>query len=261
MTIMEKPRIAPNSSGARNAPFLKLEDAIERARTLYQKAKRGAINVATAASYLGYSPKASSFSLTIAAIKKYGMIIDEGSSEDRRVRLSDLAIQILADTRDVSPDRDAKIRHAALLPKAHRELWERFGHDCPDDETLEIYLKLEKGYTEDAARNAVKVYRATILYACLHEGGVLGDVTADDADADSAVPERLAGRRISAESQNAASEWSPSAACSPVRTLSIPLKGARTFDFRYPLNLNNEDFAFIVENMKLWERQIIASEE
>ena len=171
MPTMEKPQIAPNSSGARNAPFLNLEDAIDRARTLYQKAKRRAVNVSTAASYLGYSPKASSFTLIIAALKKYGLILDEGSSEDRRVRLSSLALQILADTREVSADRDAKIRHAALLPKAHRELWERFGHDFPDDETLSVYLKLEKGYSEDAARNAVRVYRLTILYAGPAERG------------------------------------------------------------------------------------------
>ena len=261
MSAMERPRIAPNSSGARNAPFLSLDDAVDRARTLYQKAKRNAINVSTAAVYLGYSRKASNFTLTIAALKKYGLLLDEGSSEGRRVKLTETAIQILADTREISADREKTIRQVALLPKAHRELWQQFGSDAPDDETLEVYLKLEKGYTEDAARSVVRVYRRTILYAGLHQQGILGDVAAEDVEMDSASTERIADKRAPMDRQNSTTEWTQTNGESPVRTLSIPLGGSRTFDIRFPTDLSKEDFDFIVENMKLWERQIVASDK
>lgn len=61
--------------------------------------------------------------------------------------------------------------------------------------------------------------------------------------------------------QNPAPGWGATASDSPVRTLSIPLKGSRTFDLRFPTNLSKEDFAFIVANLKLWEGQIVAPEE
>ena len=213
MPTLAKPRIA--SSGARNAPFLNLEDAIEKTRILYQKAKRNAIHLSAAATYFGYSPKASSFTLIIAALKKYGLVLDEGNSEGRRVRLSDLGHQIVADSREVSPERESKIRHAALLPKAHRELWEEFGPDVPDDNTLEVYLKLEKSYTPDAARSVVRVYRATLLFAGLDQRGILGDVSADDADMDPAVPERLSDARTLMDRQNPAPDWAHRPAIRP----------------------------------------------
>jgi hypothetical protein len=259
MKTEARPPIAPNSSGARNAPYLSLEDAIDKARVLNQKAKRAAIHLSTAATYFGYSPKASSVSLIISALKKYGLAVDEGSAEGRRVKLTDVGFQIAADSRENSPDRDAKVRHAALLPKAHRELWEQFGPDLPDDNTLQVFLVLERGYTEDAARHTVKVYRATILYAGLDEQGILGDVVADDAETDSAVSERPTDTRSPMDRQNPSSEWIAPTPGSPVRTLSIPLKGSRSFDLRFPTNLTREDFEFIVENMKLWERQIVAT--
>ena len=261
MPTVAKPRIVSNSSGARNAPYLDLEDAIEKTRILYQKAKRSAIHLGVVATYFGYSPKASSFTLIIAALKKYGLVLDEGNSEGRRVRVSDLGYQIVVDTREAAPERQKKVQHAALLPKAHRELWEQFGPEPPDDEALEAHLKLERGYTPDAARSVVKVYRATILFAGLDQRGILGDVSADDADMDPAVPERPSDARTLMDRQNHAPNWGAPTGDSPVRTLSIPLKGSRTFDLRFPTNLSKEDFAFIVANMKLWEGQIVASEE
>lgn len=261
MTVVQKQRIATNSSGARNAPSIDLKDAIGKTRLLYQKAKLGAIHLSTAASYLGYSAKASSFTLIISALKKYGLAVDEGSAGGRRVRVSEFGHQIVADDRGSSPDRDEKIRRSALLPKAHRDLWEQFGPDVLDDVTLQVYLKLEKGYSEDAARNVVKVYRATILFARLDEQGILGDVSADDADMDAATPERPSDARPPMDQQNPPPGWNAPAGDTPVRTLSIPLRGTRTFDLRFPTNLSKEDFDFIVENMKLWERQIVASEE
>ncbi|SIO60204.1 hypothetical protein SAMN05444166_6306 [Singulisphaera sp. GP187] len=264
MRTLERPPIAPNSSGARNVPYLNLEDAIEKARILFQKAKRSAIHLSTAANYLGYSPKASSVSLVVSALKKYGLAVDEGSAEGRRVKLTELGFQIVADSREHSPDRDEKIRHAALLPKAHRELWEHYGPHFPDDNTIEVYLKLERSYTADAARHAVRVYRATILYAGLNEAGILGDVAADEADTDSAVPERPTDARSpmdrQMDRQNPSTEWTAPTNASPVRTLSFPLKGSRSFDLRFPANLTKEDFEIIGDFLKVWERQFVATE-
>ena len=62
------------------SPFIDLEDALGRARVLYDKAKRSSVHVSVVAEYWGYSPKASNLTLVISALKKYGLAVDEGSS-------------------------------------------------------------------------------------------------------------------------------------------------------------------------------------
>ena len=250
MKVKAAPGVSSNSTGARNAPFIDLEDALGRARVLYDKAKRSSVHVSVVAEYWGYSPKASNLTLVISALKKYGLAVDEGSSSGRRIKLSDLGHQILADSREKSLDRDARVRQAALLPKAHRELWEEFGPRFPDGGALEVFLKLERGYSEDAARNAVKVYRATILFAGLNEGGILGDIAADNAEADSsAVPEQPEGARPSLDQRNPDSEWKRDEVKPSTRTYSIPLKRDRKFDMRYPADLTEDDFDTIIKIM------------
>jgi hypothetical protein len=261
MPVAEKPRIAVNTSGARNAPYIDLKDAIDKTRVLYQKAKRSSIHLSTAASYFGYSAKASSFTLIVSALKKYGLAVDEGSAAGRRIRVSDLGHQIVADTRETSPERAGRICRSALLPKTHRELWEQFGGDCLDENTLQVFLKLERGYSEDAARNAVKVYVATVVFAGLNQEGILGDVSADDAGMDTAIPQQHAEAKDPMDRQNTSPDWNSRNGDSSVRTLSIPLDGSRTFDLRFPTDLSKEDFDFILENMRLWERKIVAPKE
>lgn len=41
-----------------------------------------------------------------------------------------------------------------------------------------------------------------------------------------------------------------------MRQFSIPLDDGKTFDLRFPSDLSKEDFEFVVENMRLWERKI-----
>lgn len=249
MKAKAAPSVPSNSTGARNAPFIDLEDALRRARVLYDKAKRSSVHVSVVAEYWGYSPKASNLTLVISALKKYGLAVDEGTSSGRRIKLSDLGHQILADSREKSLDRDARVRQAALLPKAHRELWEEFGPRFPDGGALEVFLKLERGYSEDAARNTVKVYRATILFAGLNEGDILGDIAADDAETDSAVPEQPEGARSPQDQRSPDSEWKRDEVEPSTRTCSIPLTRDRKFDMRYPADLTENDFDTVITIM------------
>jgi hypothetical protein len=253
--------VSSRSSGARNAPFIDLQDALGRARILYEKAKRSTVHLSVVAGYWGYSPKASNFTLVVSALKKYGLAVDEGSSSGRRIRLSELGHQILADSRENSPDREARVRQAALLPKAHRELWEEFGPNFPDGGALEVFLKLERGYSEDAARNAVKVYRATILFAALSEADTLGDVAADSTETDSSVPEQPDGARPATEHQNVDSGWRRHEVNSSTRTYSIPLKRDRKFDMRFPADLTEDDFETIVRIMTSFKPLIAVPDE
>ena len=68
---------------------------------------------------------------------------------------------------------------------------------------------MEGGYTEEAARNAVRIYRSTILFAHLDKQGILGDVSADEADTDAAIPRGTTGTRAAMDRTNSAPAMSP----------------------------------------------------
>lgn len=265
MSPATKVRINPMLSGARNAPFLNLEDAVERAKILHQKSRRTPMLAPTAASYLGFSPKSSTVSLIIASLKKYGLIHAEDTPQGNRVHISDLGYKIIVDARENSPDRRKRIRQAALLPKAHRELWQRFGAELPDDESIRTHLMIEEGYSEDAARNLARVYRETIAFAGLDQSGILGDVAADEADPESALAGTPTGTRSSSMDQrDRQGNWESTSAesSSPLRVLSIPLKSsdAITFDIRFPRTLSAEDFEFVKSTLDLWKDRLVAAE-
>src|ERR1035437_5342820 len=82
-----------------NFPFIGLAAAIQRARDFYDQEKRGSAAVSVIATHWGYSPKSSGLIQTVAALKSYGLMEDEGRGEARRLRLTERALRILLDNR------------------------------------------------------------------------------------------------------------------------------------------------------------------
>src|SRR5687767_3097199 len=82
-----------------NFPFISLEAALRRCREFFDAEKRGAAPVSVAAKHWNYSPNSSGGIQTLAALNAYGLLVDEGRGNDRRVKLSDTALRLLLDTR------------------------------------------------------------------------------------------------------------------------------------------------------------------
>lgn len=148
-------------------PSISLETAIQRARQLYDKERRHLTPVATVASHWGYRSLNGAALGAIAALKKYGLLDEEGASDDRKVKLSELADVIL-----IHPDeaqQKAAIREAALRPSIHREMWEKYHDQLPSDQNLLWELTRDRGFTETGAKEFIPIYRATIAFAQLEE--------------------------------------------------------------------------------------------
>lgn len=147
-------------------PSINLETAIQRARQLYGMERRHLTPVTTVVSHWGYRSLNGAALGTIAALKKYGLLDEEGAGDDRQVKLSELADVILE-----NPDeekRKAAIREAALRPSIHREMWEKYhDDDLPSEQNLLWELTRNRGFTERGAGEFMPVYRATIAFAQL----------------------------------------------------------------------------------------------
>lgn len=148
-------------------PFIPLKKAVERAQALYEHDKRHPTALHVAAKHWGYAEKSSGGLQTASALKQYGLLEDVGSTGDRRVKLTDLALAILLDEVPNSPDRVAAIKRAALSPKLYAEMFEKWGIELPSDESLRTYLKRDKLFNDDAVGSVIKDYKDTIEYSKL----------------------------------------------------------------------------------------------
>lgn len=148
-------------------PAISLEKAIQRVRQLYARDKQYAIPVSSLPEIWGYRSLNGPASLTISALKKFGLVDEEGAKSERRITVTDSAVHIL--NHPSSDARTEAIRDAALLPPVHRELWDAYGASLPSDANLEWRLTRERGFTETGAKEFIREWRETMEFANLDE--------------------------------------------------------------------------------------------
>jgi hypothetical protein len=117
----------------------------------------------------------------VAALKKFGLLEEEGSRDDRQLKLSDLALDIVTPG---SPRRTEALQTAALKPAIHQELRKLYPDGLPSDETVRFYLERERNFIGRAANELLKEYRATMQFAGLEDSSESGDTVGDSDDPD-----------------------------------------------------------------------------
>ena len=148
-------------------PAIPLSVAVDKVRELYRHEKAYLTPIDTVFEHWNYRPRSGSGAVAVAAALKFGLVEDDGSGPNRRVKVSELGLRIVRDTREVSPERERLLREAALLPALHRELWEKYGGSLPSDANLKHALKFEYGFTDVGAGEFAREFRATITFAGL----------------------------------------------------------------------------------------------
>lgn len=150
-------------------PGIPLSTAVQRARVLKENAGRHQVPMANITGYWGYkTPYTGPASVTYAALKKYGLLDEEGSGDARMGKLSDLGWDIL-----MNPDPMPSIQKAALLPAIHREIWELYGDDLPPEDAMRFEFVGKRGFTDSGFTDFLRVYRETIAFAQLSSAGNL----------------------------------------------------------------------------------------
>jgi hypothetical protein len=104
---------------------------------------------------------------------------DSGGGANRSVQLTDLGLRIVIDQRPDSPEREAAIKQAALLPKIHAELWRKYGTTPPSDANLHHELVYERKFNENAVQDFIKEYKDTIRFAKLTDSDTISGGTED----------------------------------------------------------------------------------
>lgn len=167
-----------------NFPFISLEAAIERCKAFYEEERRGAAPVPRVAKHWRYSVSSSGLIQTIAALKSYGLMVDEGSGAERKLRLTEMALRILLDSRPDSTERVELIKRAALNPSVSSDVHGNWPDGLPSDDTLNHSLIFERGFAPQNAARAVRILKENQRFAILSRTEALSLSAQRDGDSD-----------------------------------------------------------------------------
>lgn len=154
-------------------PAIDLGEALKRARVLYSAETEHTANVNTILSHWGYEPKSGAGLVILAALKKFGLLVEQGKGSHRRASLSRAAMEILLDEREDSTERERLVQEAALRPTIHSQLWKEYGGSLPSEKNLKHQLRFDRGFTDRGVTEFIPQFRRTLAYANLIDGGKL----------------------------------------------------------------------------------------
>lgn len=174
MAAKESKETAELKKGGRSAsyPYIDLETALERAGQFWKAERTAEAPLPAAFKHWGYGDKSSGARLTAAALLSFGLLSDKGAGEQRMVRLTPMAVDIL-----MAPSEDmktARIKEAAQSPRIFAGMLKQWGaENLPSNQTIAHYLVTQKGFNLAAAETCIKHFRATIEYAKLGSSDIL----------------------------------------------------------------------------------------
>ena len=112
-------------------PATDLKTAVVLVRQIYPSAKH-AIGGEIIAEEWGYKSM-SSASPYLAALKQYGLLVDERGGADRLFKLSEAALDIAVDKTEKTEEFLAVIQKASVKPKILGDMWAKWGDVLPPD--------------------------------------------------------------------------------------------------------------------------------
>jgi hypothetical protein len=144
-------------------PSLPLEKAVERARQLFEKAKRHEVRLQDAAVDWGISPKSSAAAQIASTLLAFGLVDSVTVGGERKIKVSEEGWRILEDHR---PGVKAELmKEAATKPKLFAEYAEKWKDGRPDNSHAISQLKFDSYFSDDAALKFLRVFDETIPFA------------------------------------------------------------------------------------------------
>ena len=224
---------------------------MEKAALIWQHEKRNEVSVEVVAGHWKMAAKSSATLLAISALKKFGLITDRGQGDQRSVKLTELAYNILR----AEPRSEAwlkAVQQAALSPKLIAELWETDKENPKSTPNLKKYLEFEKKFNPASIDQFVQTYRDTISFAKLGFGDNILTETAVDGDMETTIQNGL---------PVAPAAYKPVKPMVSSITAELPIPIAEGRVARVPYPMAEEDFNLFLETLKLWKKKLVKAPE
>lgn len=241
-------------------PAFGLQEAIAKARTLYDAEHFNYANVATALEHWGYKPKSGMGLRIIAALGHFGLLDEDGTGDARKVKLSPRGkVLLLKHPGDV--DWDAAVQTAALAPGIYAKLWEELGGNgqLPSEKSMAYDLEMKWSFNPKAIDSFISDFKGSLEFAKLLGGDTLSQVSTDSPDT-SGNDSGGAGNREKARDQRGVMP-STTAATKKDWDLTIPLIEGGQAILRVPIPVTDDDFdmlkSVITSNLDAMRRAIV----
>jgi len=169
-----------------NYPSIDLKTAVAKLTPLFNGMKRHSVGVETAVQLMEYKYTSSSGKLALGAMRSYGFFENERSQTDSLVKLSTRALDIAVDYEEGSEEWWVAVKKAALSPKIHADLWNRYGTQLPPDTELRRYLIRELKFNDNAVGPLIAEYKTTIEFAKLSDSDTIEDADREEDEDDHA---------------------------------------------------------------------------
>lgn len=238
---------------SRNYPALTLQEAVQRAKELYEHIRNHYAPLAVVVGHWDYSPKSSSALRAVSAVMQYGLLEEgEGSGTNKQLRLSQLAKTILHH-HDAKEIRKA-LAEAALKPALHSELWGKYGSSLPSDKVLIWELTQNSAGNSEGTLNDRVVpsflenYKSTLEFAGLTESDILDDRDSEmpmEDDRHRVEEFRESDTKTPPKSQERSAMPDTASLTGGVFDLPIPLPTGEQAILRMPKPLAEETYEFL----------------
>ena len=145
-----------------NYPAIPLEEAINRARTIYEQEHTHVTAPDVVAKAMDYGGLNGTSRTMISALKKFGLLQAEGNG----LKISDDAVDIFELPKSDTMAQEARKR-AAFKPTLFAEFRETYGEQLPSDLSLRHTL-IKRGFNPRTAGEVIQIYKDTVASV---EGG------------------------------------------------------------------------------------------
>ncbi len=232
-----------------NYPGVSLENALALVGKQHESDGLQRIPANIAHRRWGYAPNTSRAQIREAALKAYGLIKVIGLGKTRSIKVTETADKIIRQ----HPEWSNILKEVALSPTIHREVWEHYNGNLPQDDVFQQFLVWSKGFNDKSVYKFISQYRETIAFAGLGEGEILesetgsSDTTETTNDGMGASP--LGGPSIAIAPEPAvvvASTSGPSVGV--CQDYSIPRMGGRLAVLRLEYPVSQAD----IEQIRRW---------
>ncbi|MCI0549880.1 MAG: hypothetical protein L0287_02895 [Anaerolineae bacterium] len=237
-------------------PGIGLKPALEMARILWHHEKRNEVAIDVAASHWGLQSKSSGNLVAISALKKFGLLTDRGSGDQRHIRLTDLAISILRSD-PASADWLSGVRKAALAPKIVEELWQTDRDNPRSTQSLKKYLEFEKDFNPAAIDPFIEAYRDTISFAKLQEADTVK--TKDEINGHNHVDDGEQVKVTDGTSGPAHQKPPNKMTVAAIQPGELPVPIGDGLVARVPFPMTEEDFDLLIGTLQLWKKKLVSA--
>jgi hypothetical protein len=238
-------------------PFINLEQAVRLMEIIWEKEKRHPVTIPVVSVHWNYGAKSSTGVLSVAALKKFGLLDEEGTGGNRTVKLSEFAIELIKFA-GVPEERAKRLKIAAIKPELHRDLWT--AHRDASDASIRRFLVFDRKFNENTVDTVIKEYRDTISFAKLTDSDTIPDIQDQEPES-----EKTSNRMIT-ETQDRKEErqnlpFRPPANTPGLIEIPVPLPSGILAYYRVPQKMSEDDFIFYTSLIGHYKKGLTGSGE